>query len=331
MVVLAMGCGDDDAPQCVEGTTQVCACAGGLMGVQECSSDGTFGTCECGPGTDMGPGGSDLGPADGGPGDGGPTCPNGVIDDGEECDDDNGDADDGCSDCSIDDGYLCDTAEPSVCTPECGDGMVVGDEECDDMNEDAADGCDECSVTDGYLCEGEPSVCSIDCDHPSTAVFATLTPEHTSVWQFGADIGVAAGNAQCQSLGADHVCTYEELLTAQARGQLDGIPSDTDIWLHRVNLTVMMDGGTITSPPGAGGRCNDWTYPTGHIADGEYARLNFVDATGVGEVMGPHSYYFDQDTAYTGDPADGHAGGGDNDGGPCGGAVRAIACCYACD
>ncbi len=265
-----------------------------------------------------------------GPQDAGPACPNGRLDEDEECDDGNEDGADGCSDCVVDEGYVCDLAEPSVCMPDCGDGVLFGDEMCDDANDDAGDGCADCTITDGFECAGEPSVCAPACDHPDTALFATLTPDHTSVWNFGGLIGIAAGNEQCQSLGADHVCTYEELLTAQERGQLSSVPADTDIWLHRTRLTVAMNGGAISSPPGPGGRCNDWTYPTGHTADGEYARLNFRDRTGVGEVMGPHSYYFDRDTAYTGDPSDGHAGSGQDDGGPCGGASRAIACCFAC-
>ncbi len=324
-MVLAMGCDGGGPTQCTEGTTQACACAGAATGVQVCGSDGAFGTCDCDPGPDAGA------LPDGGPTDAGPSCPDGVVQDGEGCDDGNDTPNDGCSSCTVDDGYVCDGAEPSVCAPVCGDGRVVGDEGCDDMNDTADDGCDGCAVTAGYLCDGEPSVCSIDCDHPSTPLFATLTPPHTSAWSFGGEVGIAAGNMQCASLGADHVCTYEELLTAQARGQLDAVGADTDIWLHRVSLTVMMDGGAITSPPGAGGRCNDWTLPADHIADGEYARLNFVDPTGVAEVIGPHSYYFDQDTAYTANVADGHAGSGPNDGGRCGGVTRAIACCYACE
>jgi len=50
-----VGCGDDDGPSCVEGTTQVCSCSATVMGVQICDDEGRFGACEC-EGTDAGPG-----------------------------------------------------------------------------------------------------------------------------------------------------------------------------------------------------------------------------------------------------------------------------------
>jgi cysteine-rich repeat protein len=56
------------------------------------------------------------------------VCGNGVVEDGEECDDENLFNDDGCS---------------SQCLMECGDGRLSGDEECDDGNRLVDDGCDE--------------------------------------------------------------------------------------------------------------------------------------------------------------------------------------------
>jgi MYXO-CTERM domain-containing protein len=47
------------------------------------------------------------------------NCGNGAIDGSEVCDDGNDDDGDGCADdCTIEDGFDCDAAEPSVCTPD---------------------------------------------------------------------------------------------------------------------------------------------------------------------------------------------------------------------
>lgn len=46
-----------------------------------------------------------------------------------------------CSaDCTIEDGYGCDTSEPSVCYELCGDGYNYGNFDCDDGNTDDNDG-----------------------------------------------------------------------------------------------------------------------------------------------------------------------------------------------
>lgn len=72
---------------------------------------------------------------------GGRTCGNGVLDDGEECDDGN---DDNLDDCT------------SMCRfPKCGDGIVQQNEDCDDGNLDDSDSCrSDCRVPacgDGHL------------------------------------------------------------------------------------------------------------------------------------------------------------------------------------
>jgi len=65
--------------------------------------------------------------------DGGPdaTCGNGVLDDGEECDDGNAENGDGCDpECRVEQGWQC-TGEPSDCEETCGDGIKEEWEECD--------------------------------------------------------------------------------------------------------------------------------------------------------------------------------------------------------
>ena len=93
------------------------------------------------------------------------ACGDGALAGDEACDDGNTDPDDGCSDvCQIEDGFLCDDAEPTICTAECGDGMVVGAEQCDDGALQPGDGCDDqCIVELGWSCDMEPSVCMTGC------------------------------------------------------------------------------------------------------------------------------------------------------------------------
>jgi len=69
-----------------------------------------------------------------------PTCPNGVVDDGEQCDDGNSSDGDGCSsDCTIE--------VPPPPPPVCGDGVVDAGEECDDGDDDDTDSCsNECTI-----------------------------------------------------------------------------------------------------------------------------------------------------------------------------------------
>ena len=88
------------------------------------------------------------------------NCGDGVLDQGETCDDGNGAAGDGCSPaCRVEQGWEC-SGTPSVCRPICGDGRLVDDEACDDDNDISGDGCDaNCRVEDYFSCSGEPSVC----------------------------------------------------------------------------------------------------------------------------------------------------------------------------
>ena len=100
-----------------------------------------------------------------------PDCGNGALEDGEACDDGARDDGDGCSaGCAVEQGFVCDDAEPSVCRPiVCGDGRVEGGEGCDDGGREPGDGCaGDCKVEPGYLCEGAPSVCERVCGNGRT-------------------------------------------------------------------------------------------------------------------------------------------------------------------
>src|SRR5207248_341201 len=116
-----------------------------------------------------------------------------------------------------------------------------------------------------------------------------------SVWSYKGFIGIQAGKALCQDVGADHVCNYEEIAAADSKGELAGIPTNLTYWLHRTtnvpdyskqsgmktcNAAADCGGADVCDPttkfcswkPGPAGRCNDWTDPTNHVADGEWFR-----------------------------------------------------------
>ena len=86
-------------------------------------------------------------------------CGDGIIDDGEECDDGNLENEDGCSpDCLNETSWACETTFES--TPNtydcrrviCNDGIIDGEEECEDGNTEDGDGCSECYIEEGFDC-----------------------------------------------------------------------------------------------------------------------------------------------------------------------------------
>jgi cysteine-rich repeat protein len=93
-----------------------------------------------------------------------PGCGDGLLMEGEACDDDNDVDGDGCSaTCELEPGWQC-QGQPTTCFAVCGDALVVGGEQCDDDNPTANDGCsEECQVEDGWACEGTPSTCETVC------------------------------------------------------------------------------------------------------------------------------------------------------------------------
>jgi cysteine-rich repeat protein len=104
-----------------------------------------------------------------------PMCGDGAINGTDVCDDGNTDVDDGCSDtCTVEAGWNCDAADPTVCTAICGDFMIVGAEICDDGNAVAGDGCsDVCAyeatcqngiVEPGETCDDSNATAGDGCD-----------------------------------------------------------------------------------------------------------------------------------------------------------------------
>jgi len=277
-------------------------------------------------------------------------CGNGMVDaaDGEQCDDGNKVPDDACTN-------LC-------TTPKCGDGIIQMGEDCDDGKNNGEFG----------------SKCPVDCKNPKMATASTMGCNQTktfaavvsnnqdpkimgngiaSKWTYAGLEGLQAGTAMCQAVGADHVCTYQEVVKAEANGELANLP-DKPYWLHRTttvpnvtkNIACNADtdcaGGTgapycdpVTKKcgwkPGAGGRCNDWTYPTDHISDGEWFEKVKANSSTTSVVIGSLAYHFDGDTYYSGQAADSgpHMCKGSNvpgcAGGCNGGGARSILCCVA--
>ena len=278
------------------------------------------------------------------------TCGNGVVDDGEQCDDGNKVADDNCT---------------NLCTnPVCGDGIIQMGEDCDDGKNNGEFGSKcptDCknpvmtSSSSGNPCAGA----KIYKDYVSNI----LVPKEktgmgpTAKWSYNGIEGLNAGNAMCQAIGADHVCKYAEIVAADAAGELALVPANLTFWLHRTtsvptntNKACAVDsdcanGGGAGVPvcdgktkvcswkAGAGGRCNEWTYPTGHISDGEWfaTSANQTNKAG-GTPVGTMVYHFDGDTFYDGASGAHLCNTSNSQGcaGPCGtGVPRAILCCEA--
>jgi cysteine-rich repeat protein len=105
-----------------------------------------------------------LDDGDNGNGSCGAECGDGVLQQGETCDDGNfGDLDGCASECNVEGGWVC-TGEPSVCTLLCGNGTIDLGETCDDGDATGGDGCSSlCLVETGFSCTGEPSVCTPNC------------------------------------------------------------------------------------------------------------------------------------------------------------------------
>ena len=258
---------------CTPGQSQACACPNGAMGAQSCALDGSsFLACEC-------------------------SEPSGASQTGSG-EDTAGDADVGGSD-SASEG----SGDPGGDTtggPVCGDG-VEDPGECDEA--DPAFCPDDCppaaGSTSGDPCAGVP-------------ILAGSVAAVPSLWEHMGLVGYPAGNSMCQGIGGDHACDYEEILAADAAGELDGMAVGTTAWVHRT--TVAMVNGAASNP-GLGGRCVDWTYSTNHLSDGE-----FVEFTAAGPV-----FHLDNDTAYDGETSV-HT---QQDLPQCGNQTRAILCCAA--
>jgi hypothetical protein len=193
----------------------------------------------------------------------------------------------------------------------CGDGVIQPSDNCGNPNSEFY------CKSDCEMATTSASSGTGGCGPANHQFYAGKIDNTSSVWSTlanaGGQTGLEAGNAACKAIGGDHVCDYEEVVLAAQGGQLSSIPQGTTAWLQRTT-TVMVNG--TASAPGPGGRCNDWTYMTNHISDGEYITF---------DTAGTPTYHFDNDTIY--DPANPHVHTNDADL-QCGGASRSILCCF---
>lgn len=201
------------------------------------------------------------------------------------------------------------TCASSVCVALGADAGLGGDAGASDT------GASDTGATDSGPLDGGTADAWVDpcAGHIS---YAGMASGASSVWatlpNASGLTGLAAGNAQCASIGADHVCDYEEVVAAALAGELSAIPMGTTAWMQR---TTAVDVGGTSYPAGQGGRCVDWTFSGNHLADGEYITF---------DALGMPTYHFDPDTFFDGTDTS-HATPGDLE---CGGATRAILCCY---
>jgi hypothetical protein len=112
-----------------------------------------------------------------------------------------------------------------------------------------------------------------------------------SNWSYQGQVGLAAGTAACVAIGADHVCDYDDLVLAASNGQLATLTTSDTAWLERTasvtvaanspHIVVLGQPATVgkTYAVGPSSRCNDWTYSTDHLNDGEYVDFSTGTST----------------------------------------------------
>jgi len=156
-------------------------------------------------------------------------CGDGIIDEGEQCDDGNNSSEDGCSaSCSFEPGFDC-SGEPSVCeVVVCGDGRIEGRETCDDGSNLDADGCSSiCEVESGAQCFDLPSRCAF-----VTCGDAEIAPTFESCEDENTDGGDGCSAACILELAApgesvvyegEHVATDVPFFRANAACALDRV------------------------------------------------------------------------------------------------------------
>jgi hypothetical protein len=291
------------------------------------------------------------------------TCGNGKVDPAEECD--------------LGMVNSCADGTTSACTctcrnKKCGDGVVQLGECCDDANGNGSEQSSLCTATctgckmpldPVCKCVNGASSSSTFSEGCKGAIFKGVVSSSTNPamqgagvpvpWSYKGHVGAAAGKAMCQDVGADHVCTYAEILKAEAKGQLENLPVNLTYWLNRTtnvpdylqnggtktcNVAADCGGADVCDPvttvcswaPGAGARCNDWLQASDALADGEWFARS-PDATGGGIKKGTLSFHFAKDAKYDGATApvcqdDKQIGCA----GACSTPLRAILCCFPC-
>lgn len=214
--------------------------------------------------------------------------------------------------------FACNCVDGSPGTATCGLDGVPGVCICAAATDGTTAAGTDSTATAGPT-EGSDDGCETDCGDttaagtsadtgPCAEIFAGTVDTVTVPWSFSGQMGLAAGTAMCASIGADHVCDYEEVLQADQAGEFDGMVNVT-AWIHR---TTIEEVDAVPSAPGPGGRCVDWTDGTGTLADGEWVEFG---ADGLVYNLDPDTFYDGIDGSHT-DPLF-----------PCMTVSRALLCC----
>ncbi len=288
---------------------------------------------------------------------GGGSCGDGKLDPGEECD--------------LGKANSCVDGTSSACSclckkSKCGDGVIQAGECCDDAdgggNAQASNctaNCQACKSSTKCMC-GQPLDTTAATGPCNPTIFKAVVSNQQdpsmpaagvpALWSYKGLVGFQAGKALCQAVGADHVCRYDEVVKADANGELAAIPTDLTYWLYRTtnvpdyqlsngtkscNASSDCGGNDVCDPitnvcswkPGAGGRCNDWTTVSDDYSEGEWFRV-VPDPGGGGVTKGSLSFHFSHYTTFddtikppcSNETILGCAG-------PCGTPQRAILCC----
>ncbi|MCA9616591.1 MAG: DUF4215 domain-containing protein [Myxococcales bacterium] len=149
-----------------------------------------------------------------------PVCGDGLVVEGETCDDGDTEASDGCDACAVEEGWAC-TGEPSVCVLTCGDGTVDPSEECDEGEENSDTASDACRtdcrlafcgdgvVDSGESCDrGDGSSCTTCPTDGGMEVDASMPRVDAGAADAGAgdaaegDAGRSGGGGGCSAAGA---------------------------------------------------------------------------------------------------------------------------------
>jgi trimeric autotransporter adhesin len=205
-------------------------------------------------------------------------CANGVVEDGEECDDGNDFSDDACVRCVH---------------ARCGDGFIHHNvEACDDANASSGDGCSEdCQIEQGFYCVRQPSVCSADPDPCFLALGvlcadfeqAYIKPSNSRYFeQFGTSVALSgdtlAVGAQGEASDATGINGDQANRSAWQSGAVYVFTRSGTTWTqqayikasntgpgHQFGISVALDGDTLAV--GAVGEVSDATGINGDQAD----------------------------------------------------------------
>jgi hypothetical protein len=273
------GSGTTGASGCTPGAQQACACPGGTQGAQVCSDDGrSFKACDCGSGSSSTSGTGGAGGSLISTGTGMPSCGDGIVQPGE-----------------------CNPGE-FYCAADCGGTGGNGG-----------------GTTTTTTTSGTGGACA------GVVVYAGKVDLVGSVWASGHGLapnkntmdtdgktGVAAGDAMCNHVAAgSHACDFSELQIAKDDPGFKALAVGTTAWIQRSAATMV---GGQNYPAGKGARCDDWTYATDHLNDGEWVEF---------KAQGTPTYHLDLDpNTIQANPKDSPCGHNDLD--------RAILCCNPC-